>query len=415
MAEKKSFAFGYSQVVNWFLCWSFFGFINAAGINIYRNAICNMYEMDQAPILNVTTIASIIACILLLFLPRAFEKVGAKPFLCFGVMIAGVCWAAGPAMNSVAWVAVCCGIINITGYIFCISASMILVSKWFPRKKGAVMGIISAGSLLATLVLIPVFQSNLASGGPKKAAMVTGVIMIVYGIISLFWLKETPQEVGLLPDNMTEPLPDRNLGASWTRKDVFTCKSWWLAAIGWGLIILAVNGFISIGVSYLLARGVAPERTTFAISIMGICQVIFSVVSGFIDQKIGPKKTSIIVLAIQIFGFIVACTYGGPTYGIIFMAYWLILGGLGADNNLYSSQVLSISGPKNYVVAFSLFVCVMNLIRALNTTVAAVSLTSTGNYEMAYRVFLVCVIVGTVLAILAGDKRHYSKTELEAE
>lgn len=405
---KKSFLFGYSQVVNWFLAWVFLGFVNSSGLNIYRNAICDYYQISPVPILNGSTIAGIIGAFLFLAIPGVTRKIGAKWLLVISAIICGLAWLLGPMFSDPILIAVCVGIVNVTCNMFSLSGTMILVSKWFPRKKGTVMGIITSGGLGASLVLVPLFNIFNSSFDVKAASLVTGLLLVAYGISSIFWLRETPQEVGLLPDNKPVDAELEKIMATqkggWTSREMLRCKKWWLGSLGWSATMFAIIGFITIAVTYMLSRGVPEPMAMAAVSACGVVQFVASNISGVIDQKIGPVKTSLLVNGCQIIGFLIICFYGGGSSAIVVLSYLLVLGVFGATNNMFSSHILSLAGPKNYVTAFAGFTFIHNFTKAFASYASSYSLSSTGGYELAYLIFLAAMVVGLILIIAAGDK-----------
>lgn len=405
---KKSFLFGYSQVVNWLLAWVFLGFVNSSGLNIYRNAICDYYQISPVPILNGSTIAGIVGAFIFLAIPIVTRKIGAKWLLAISAIICGLAWAMGPMFSNPVLIAICMGIVNVTCNMFALSGTMVLVSKWFPRKKGTIMGIVTSGGLGAGLILVPLFNILNGNFDVKVASLVTGLLLVAYGVSSIFWLRETPQEVGLLPDNKPVDAELEKIMATqkggWSAKEMLRCKKWWLSSVGWSATMFAIIGFITIAVTYMISRGVPQPMAMAAVSVCGIVQFVSSNIAGVIDQKIGPVKTSLLVNGCQIIGFLIVCFYGGASSGIVILSYLLVLGVFGATNNMFSSQILSLSGPKNYVTAFAGFTFIHNFSKAFAAYASSYSLTATGGYELAYKIFLATMVVGLILIVAAGDK-----------
>ena len=407
-STKRNFLFGYSQVVNWFLAWVFLGFVNSSGLNIYRNAICDYYQISPVPILNGSTIAGIVGAFIFLAIPGVTRKIGAKWLLVVSAVVCGLAWTMGPMFNNSIFIAICMGVVNVTCNMFALSGTMVLVSKWFPRKKGTIMGIITSGGLGASLVMVPLFNVFNSSFDVKAASLVTGLLLVAYGVSSIFWLRETPQEVGLLPDNKPVDQELEKIMATqrrgWSSKEMLRCKKWWFSSLGWSATMFAIIGFITIAVTYMLSRGVPQPIAMAAVSACGVVQFVSSNIAGVIDQKIGPVKTSLLVNGCQIIGFIIICFYGGSSSAIVILSYLLVLGVFGATNNMFSSQILSLSGPRNYVTAFAGFTFIHNFSKAFASYASSYSLTATGGYELAYKIFLATMVVGLILIVAAGDK-----------
>lgn len=140
------------------------------------------------------------------------------------------------------------------------------------------------------------------TSGIQVAMNTLGGAIAVYGIICAFLLKETPGELGLLPDN--KPLDEGNVLAvgaddvEWTLADILKKKQFWFVSVGWGMELLGVVGFISIAVSYMISQGVPQTQAVWAMSIVGIVQLFSGFLSGVIDQKVGPLKTSILLFVV---------------------------------------------------------------------------------------------------------------------
>ena len=79
--------------------------------------------------------------------------------------------------------------------------SGVLVNNWFSmEKKGTMSGIAFTGSVAGGMVLVQVTQAVVDSAGWRMGYTVLGVIAAVILIpTSIFLVRETPQEKGLLP------------------------------------------------------------------------------------------------------------------------------------------------------------------------------------------------------------------------
>lgn len=79
---KKNFFMGYVQIALWFIAWVFFGFVNAAGGNIYRTGVSELHGIDFALILQASSIAGWVSAVLFLAVPKITEKSVRKTFSC---------------------------------------------------------------------------------------------------------------------------------------------------------------------------------------------------------------------------------------------------------------------------------------------------------------------------------------------
>ena len=86
-----------------------------------------------------------------------------------------------------------------------------LMADWFPRKKGVALGWATIGAPLSSSFGVLGFSALLQNFGFHTAFLVLGIIVIVIGVVSFFWVKDDPSKVGQLPDNMDPAVGEKLL------------------------------------------------------------------------------------------------------------------------------------------------------------------------------------------------------------
>jgi sugar phosphate permease len=78
---------------------------------------------------------------------------------------------------------------------------VLLISRWFVRKRGTAIGIAMAGMGLGILLIVPLAQMCILHLGWRWAYIVLATIVGV-GVIppTLLWQRERPEDLGLFPD-----------------------------------------------------------------------------------------------------------------------------------------------------------------------------------------------------------------------
>lgn len=408
--KKKSFALGYSLVINWSLSWMFYNFTCTVSSNIYREAIATKFGISPAPMLDALTYYGFISLVLYFVVPKLISKFGTKKPLVIGAIMGGLAYALTPLSSNTLVIGILIGVTNFAAILYCVMTSMIMVSRWFPRKKGTVMGIITAAGIFSNMVCLPIFNNILMTVSIDAAMAVFGGILVLYGIVSIFWVKETPEEAGLLPDNM--PMTDEerkqlSMGAesAWRYRDVLRNSKFWLVSIGWGLNLTALVGIAMVAISHIVARGVPYGTVVGIASMMGIMIFASSTLSGILDDKLGTNKSIWIVIGLQVIGFALAAFYGGGSVIALSIMYILAYGTSGANNNLFSSQVLNMFGTRSYSIVYAAFLSIVNLLKSFATFIDARSLEWTGSYDAAFIIFFFCGAVGIIMISLAGQKK----------
>ena len=223
-----------------------------------------------------------------------------------------------------------------------------LVASWFVRYRGQIMGIITVGSPLFSVVGTAGMTNlitNKLGGDYRPFYIAIAVLLVIVAIVVAFAIKDTPEEAGLYPDGSDHAPKSESAGEEikLTIKDILSTKKGWQVIISFGALTFIINACMgSMAMRYLtLGEGVWPTATKY-LAIGAILGIPMSYVFGLIDDKFGTVKASIILglcellpilgLMLQpeggsvplmlIWGFGVACMTGGvPTLHPCIMAF----------------------------------------------------------------------------------------------
>lgn len=230
-----------------------------------------------------------------------------------------------------------------------------LVASWFIRFRGQIMGIITVGSPLFSVVGTAGMTKLIAGkfGGDYRPFYIgIAVIIVIVAVVVGLAMKNTPEEAGLYPDGADHPPVSEALEdeVKLTLKDVLTSAKGWKVIISFGALTFIINACMgSMAVRYISLAPAGAENPAMVwmqaltyLSIGAILGIPMSYVFGFIDDKLGTVKASIVLglcellpilgLMLQpvggsvplmiMWGFGVACMTGGvPTLHPCIMAF----------------------------------------------------------------------------------------------
>ena len=230
-----------------------------------------------------------------------------------------------------------------------------LVASWFIRFRGQIMGVITVGSPLFSVVGtagMTKLITNTFGGDYRPFYIGIAVIIVVVAIVVAVAMKDTPEEAGLYPDGADHP-PVSEAGEAevkLTLKDILTSAKGWKVIISFGALTFIINACMgSMAVRYISLAPAGAENPAVVwlqaltyLSIGAILGIPMSYVFGLIDDKFGTVKASIVLglcellpilgLMLQpqggsvplmlMWGFGVACMTGGvPTLHPCIMAF----------------------------------------------------------------------------------------------
>ena len=131
------------------------------------------------------------------------------------------------------------------------------------------------------------------------------------------------------------------------------------------------------------------------LTIAGLCAIPLSIFIGWLDIKIGTKKTGVIVNSFAVIGLI-CLLLPFPVLNYVGLPILAVL--LGGSNNLAIAIYTSIWGRYDFQNVYRVYVPIMNLALGLGISVVGVIGTNF-NYETAYVVLLILQVISLISMI----------------
>lgn len=407
---KKSFLRGYSMILHSFLMWMFFIAAASTGLNILIPGFAAKNGLEATTLLSVNTIAALIAVVASVFIARIVMSKGVKIVTIVCLLLGGIVGAMGlGVVSSVAGFTVCCIAAQIACNGYANSVTNNLITNWFPRTRGKILGITTCGVPAAVLLIIPRLGKMMATGGFNKAVYILGGAMTVVGIISIFWLKNTPEECGLEPDNkaFTEEEKANRLYASqnaveWSWTDILKNKQAWLIIITFGLFYIACTGFSAQMVPYLMESGYDALTAQGIMGKTALFGLAGSILSGLVDSKWGTKISCVIYAVLTTSGFLVL--FISHSNVAILTCLMIQAATMGAIANLLPSMIMQCFGRDSFISVNRVIFPGVFFIRSFCYSMVAWGVNHLGGYINTYAAFGIMCVVATIAMLLINTK-----------
>lgn len=282
-----------------------------------------------------------------------------------------------------------------------------LMAVWFPKKKGIALGWATMGMPLcsATILLICTFLQNL-TGSIQTTFTILGGVIVVFGIVSFFWVKNSPESVGCYPDN--EVMTPEEFEASkkeierhvsgWTLGKLLKNKSVWGIGVGLGLIWMTTAGVISQLVPRLMsvAGGIYTPLAIPMVTIASVIGILGSYFWGWLDQKIGTKKACYVYGLWYVVALILMIM---QSISVVFVWLSVVMVGIaiGGIGNLIPSLVTSSFGRYDFIEAQKVIAPLNTIVRCAGIILAGILSQTAWGYTGLYVVLIVTTIIGIIM------------------
>lgn len=404
------------------ICVCFYFFYNFwnNGANTLFGIFTEMYGWQQTDMSFIVTLGGWLSLIGIVAFGALGKKMGAKVACIIGLIINALSFVILALMNSFMMYAagVILFFISMSGYAV-IGLGM-LGSSWFPHKKGIFMGIATIGMTICGAAINPMVLG--CAGSPMGISLLfwgcAVACVILAGLMLL--VKNNPEEAGAYPDNDRsisreqlqkefEAAQEYKKNSPWSTARVLKTPQTWLIGIGWGLSMLAASGVMALLVPTLAAFGHDPLFAVGLLSSMWPAGLLGHYLIGVIDQKIGTKKTSILVVALLIVACLMVVVAGGNVV-VCAVSVALLMFAISGNANVCMSMTTTVFGRQDFETAWSPIQVLYNICNFAGVSVMALVAASFGQPAIMVAAPVICV-VSIIMMAVTSDKQIASNVE----
>lgn len=285
-------------------------------------------------------------------------------------------------------------------------AAGVTVAKWFVRRRGFAIGVMSLGTRLG-FALMPIgAQLIIQASDWRMAALALAATVAVFGILpSLWYLHPRPEAFGLLPDGETEASrrsPNRPVFRdeySWSRQDALRTPAFWLVTLAVSLMSLTGGAVNLHQIPHLVDRGLSPETAALVITLVAVFGGIGVILEGFLDERFGARWTMAIGLVGSAAGVTVLVLVHSLAMALLFaVVNGLFFGLLVASNQVVFADYFgrnALGAIRGYAQPFQLGT------NAFGPILAGAAHDLTGSYVAAFVPFSLCYLVAALALVIA--------------
>lgn len=291
----------------------------------------------------------------------------------------------------------------------------VLITNWFPTKKGSVQGFTSMGILLGSFSTVLYTQTYRVLGSQWATvpfAIIAGITLLIMAL----GVKDCPEQAGLEPDTMNriapqpqfdptrvvsgasaegsdgpeaDKLPSRETMRSFLRDPKFLAITLVL-----GIQLVFAGGIMVQVVPRLMEVGFSLDEATFVLIISSACACVGSFVFGIIGDKYGVNRGVELSFAV---GLIAALMNLTGQHMVVFASLILIGIVVGCADNWPVNVCAELYGRERFSTSFGVMQPIIQLVGAIGPAAFALVANATGSYDASYMLAAIMMGAGLVL------------------
>lgn len=276
-----------------------------------------------------------------------------------------------------------------------------LVNKWFVRGRARAMSFSQTGVSVGGLVLVPVATTLIADEGIRLATQLLAALVVLVVLPLTVWvLREGPQEHGLEPDGDVPTGPETGAEASpeppWSAGDAMRTRSFQILALAFGSILICQTG-LAVHHLHLLRDHLDTSAAALGAATIPIGSIFGRLIVGRVADRVGNRKVTAGLFATQALslaalglathstGLLLASVVFGLTIGAVFM--------------MQSLLVAELFGVASFGTVLGLLNFLTSLGGGIGPLLVGLVAESAGGYPMAIRVLFAIGLSAATLVL----------------
>lgn len=296
--------------------------------SIFRTPVENIFSIGST-LSGLPYMASLAFYALFMMLSGRFiNRLSPRFMVLIGALLLSLGWILASFSGNIYMLTITYGIIGGAGVGIAYGVPIAIVTRWFPERKGLVIGVVLMGFGLSPLLTAPLARHLIEIFGVMKSFLILGLSYgIIIPILSYPFKYPSIAENEIYNSNKAKAAESNHMNT----KDMIKSKSF--KGLYLNFIIGTMIGLMLVGLTNSVGTrfiGLSHKRVASFISIFAIFNGLGRPVFGWITDKLSSKKAmlisySLIIIAASFMSF----ANSGSVYlfTIAFSIFWFNLGG----------------------------------------------------------------------------------------
>ncbi len=172
-----------------------------------------------------------------------------------------------------------------------------VAARWFERRRGLVVGVLSASTATGQLVFLPLFAALLAAYGWRTVSLTIATVAAFMILPVLLLMRDRPADIGLPPFGGTAIMPTRPPApnpihrAFAALREAAGYRNFWLLSGSFCICGASTNGLIGTHlIPACLDHGIPEVAGASLLAAMGVFDFFGTTLSGWLSDRFDGRK-----------------------------------------------------------------------------------------------------------------------------
>ena len=350
----------------------------------------------------VFTIAIVTFAITFVLAGRIQDKLGPRPCAFVGALLVSLGFFAASMTTSLLFLYAAFGVVVGAGNGFGYATPIPVASKWFPDKRGLVVGLMVGAYGASSAIIGPLATGWIETIGWRPTFQLLGAGFFALGMVGT-WLMVNPPS-GFRPLGWTPTTTAAGNARDYTPAELLRTPRFYLMWVAYCLGTTAGLMTISQLVPFARSAGLTAAAATFAITVGAVGNAGGRILSGWLSDTIGRLATLRVMLLGSAIAMPALFVFREQTlllYILVGTVYWCY----GTQLSVFASTTADMYGTRNLGMNYGLLFTAWGAAGIIGPMIGARVYDAFGAYRYAFYAAGVLAIVAFAFLTLINSSR----------
>jgi sugar phosphate permease len=294
-----------------------------------------------------------------------------------------------------------------------------IAERWFVRRRGLVLGILTASSATGQLIFLPLLANLSVHFGWRAVSLTVALIALLMAPVAALFLRNRPSEIGLPRYGESELLRDErktenpaHRALSALRRGIRN-RDFWLLAGTFFICGASTNGLVGTHlIPACMDRGIPEVRAASLLAVIGVFDLMGTIASGWLTDRFDSRKLLAWYYALRGLSLIFLPAafnfnfYGLSVYAVFYGLDWV------ATVPPTVKLAGNVFGEENAALMFGWIAASHQIGAAAVAWLAGILRTQTGDYASAFlSAGLLCFLAAFLAFFIGSGSKQTLPTE----
>ena len=329
----------------------------------------------------VFTIAIVTFAVSTVFAGRIQDVRGPRICAATGATLVGLGFILGSFTTSLAYLYVAFGFVVGLGNGFGYATPIPVGSKWFPDKRGLVIGLMVAGYGGGSAIFAPVATALIDAVGWQATFRILGVILFAMGMVGAWLLRNPP--AGYQPEGWSPAAAPERTQRDIPTREMLGMPNFYFLWVAYCLGTTAGLMTISQLVPFAQSAGLGATAAAFAVTVGAVGNAAGRIASGWLSDLVGRLMTLRIMIFVSALAMPALFAWREEAfllYLFVVVVYWCF----GTQLSVFASTAADFFGTKHLGLNYGLLFTAYGVAGLIGPIIAGVVFDTFNDYRYAF-------------------------------